>query len=485
MYYVFLCLNHAHTRIPTYIFEILSAQPPGGCSSLLPPIHPTPIPIHPRVDGRAPNRQPKKCLDRQRYPDDPGFTRAFTAAELDIGIGVLKNGKAPGLDDIQTELIKQFGPKARDWLLRFFNNCTATKKIPKLWRQAKVVALLKPGKDPSVAKSFRPISLLCHTYKLFERLILNRIAEHVDAKLIPEQAGFRPGKSCTSQLLNLTEHIEDGYEKRLITGAVFVDLSAAYDTVNHRRLLSKVLEMNGDVQLTDLIRTMLENRRFFVMLNGKKSRWRRQRNGLPQGSVLAPMLFNIYTNDQPIHTDTRSFIYADDLCIASQGNDFNNIEASLTSALSTMTTYYDTNQLRANPSKTQVCAFHLRNREAKRKLNVVWNGTRLSNTTTPVYLGIHLDRTLCYKTHIEKTKMKVNARNNIIRSGGAMHRHSDPAPSPSATQLPSMPALCGQGLHMHTSWTRPYTTAAESSRAASNQRTWTVYTYWPVSLLLT
>ena len=224
------------------------------------------------------------------------------------------------------------------------------------------MALLKPGKDPSVAKSFRPISLLCHTYKLFERRILNRIAEHVDAKLIPEQAGFRPGKPCTSQLLNLTEHIEDGYEKRPITGAVFVDLSAAYDTVNHRRLLNKVLDMTGGVHLTDQIRTMLESRRFFVVLNGKKSRWRRQRNGLPQGSLLAPMLFNIYTTVQPIHADTRSFIYADDLCIASQGNDFSNIEASLTSALSSMTTYYDTNQLRANPSKIQVCAFHLRNR---------------------------------------------------------------------------------------------------------------------------
>ena len=173
--------------------------------------------------------------------------------------------------------------------------------------------------------------------------------------------------------------------------------------------------MTGDVQLTDLIRTMLENRRFFVVLNGKKSRWRRQRNGLPQGSVLAPMLFIIYTNDKPIHTDTCSFIYADDLCIASQGNDFNNIETSLTSALSTMTTYYDTNQLRANPSKTQVCAFHLRNQEAKQELNVVWSGTRHSNTTTPVYLSIYLDRTLCYKTHSEKTKMKVNAINNVIR----------------------------------------------------------------------
>ena len=138
----------------------------------------------------------------------------------------------------------------------------------------------------------------------------------MDAKLIPEQAGFRRGKSCTSQLLNLTEHIEDGYEKRLITRAVLVDLSAVYDTVNHRRLLSKVLEMTGAVHLTDLIRTMLESRRFFVVLNGKKSRWRRQQSGLPLGSLLAPMLFNIYTNDQPVHADTRSFIYADDLCVA-------------------------------------------------------------------------------------------------------------------------------------------------------------------------
>ena len=123
----------------------------------------------------------------------------------------------------------------------------------------------------------------------------------------------------------------------------------------------------------------------------KKTRWRRQRNGLPQGIVLAPMLCNMYTNVQLVHADTRSFIYADDLCITSQGNDFNDIEASLTSALSTMTTYYDKNQLRANPSKAQVCAFHLRNREAKRELNVVWNGARLSNTTTPMYLGVHLD----------------------------------------------------------------------------------------------
>ena len=193
-----------------------------------------------------------------------------------------------------------------------------THRLPRLWRQARVVALLKPGKDPSSPKSFRPISLLCHLYKLYERLILNRLSPIIEHVLIPEQAGFRPGKSCTAQVLNLTRHIEDGFETGKITGIVLVDLSAAYETVNHRRLLEKVYNMTRDYHLMCMIRTLLENRRFFVELEGKRSGWRSQRNGLPQGSVLAPLLFNVYTNDQPIHPGTRSFVYADDLAVTTQ-----------------------------------------------------------------------------------------------------------------------------------------------------------------------
>ena len=87
-----------------------------------------------------------------------------------------------------------------------------------------MIAILKPGKDPQAAKSYRPISLLCHLYKLFERLILNRLGPTVEKHLIAEQAGFRPEKSCTGQVLNLTEFIEDGYERNQPTGVVFVDL---------------------------------------------------------------------------------------------------------------------------------------------------------------------------------------------------------------------------------------------------------------------
>jgi len=107
----------------------------------------------------------------------------------------------------------------------------------------------------------------------------------VDKSLINEQADFRGGKSCTGQVLNLKQSIENGYERKLLTDAVFIDLSAAYDTINHRILFKKMYDITSDFNLTTFIAEMLRNRRYFVELQGKKSRWRAQKNGLAQGSV--------------------------------------------------------------------------------------------------------------------------------------------------------------------------------------------------------
>ena len=216
-------------------------------------------------------------------------------------------------------------------------------------------------------------------------------------------------------MLNLTQHIEDGFELGQITGAAFIDLTAAYDTINHRRLLAKLVMLTVDVQLTKFIRTMFSNRRFKVELNGKQSRWRNQQNGLLQGSVLSPLLFNVYTNDQPLPEATNSFVYADDLCLTTQQKTFEHVETTLASGLNELGAYYKDNHLRPNPDKTQLTAFHLKNRQADRKLNVTWNGTKLDHTNSPVYLGITLDRSLTYRNHCMKTRAKLSSRNNLLR----------------------------------------------------------------------
>ncbi|KAK3887092.1 hypothetical protein Pcinc_008779 [Petrolisthes cinctipes] len=296
----------------------------------------------------------------------------FSIEEVDAGIKTIKLGKAAGIDGITPEMVHHLGPRAREWITRLFNKCVITKKVPKVWKKTKDVALLKPGKDPKSPKSYRPISLLCVLYKLYERLIMTRISPIVDDQLSCDQAGFRPGRSCCGQVLNLTQFIEDGYENQLKTGAVFVDLTAAYDTVNHKVLLFK-------------------------------------------GSVLAPMLFNIYTNDQPQFRNIRRFIYADDLCIATQSKTFEIIENRLTEALSILSGYYKQWFLNANPGKTQVCTFHLNNHQANRILRVKWENEELENTKFPVYLGVTLDRTLSFKEHMRKLKEKVASRNNLLR----------------------------------------------------------------------
>ena len=131
-----------------------------------------------------------------------------------------------------------------------------------------------------------------------------------------------------------------------------------FDTVNHIILSRIFFEITQDARLTELIQNMLSNRRFYVDLVGKRSRWPRQKNVLPQGSVLAPLLFNIYTNDQPVHPNTRSFLYADDMCIAKQKQSFEEVEKTLGDALAGLTPYYAANHIeppqgksRENPDK--------------------------------------------------------------------------------------------------------------------------------------
>jgi len=131
--------------------------------------------------------------------------------------------------------------------------------------------------------------------------------------------------------------------------------------------------------------------------------------------VLAPIFFNIYTNDQPITPDARHFICADDTAIAVQDNNFERVETKLEASLKTMTTYYKNIKLKPNPTKTQICAFHLENRLVSRKMDITWDGVKLEYTPYPKYLGVTLHRSLNFKEHCVALKWKICARNTLLR----------------------------------------------------------------------
>ena len=149
-------------------------------------------------------------------------------------------------------------------------------------------------------KSYRSISLLCVLYKILERLIYARVEPLIDSLLPKDQAGFRRGKSTIDQVVLLTQSIEDSFEAIKKAGAVFVDLTAAYDTVWHRSLTCKLLRLLPDKHMVRMIMELIPNRSFTLTTgDSKQSRLRRLKNGVLQGSVLAPLVFNIYMYDLP------------------------------------------------------------------------------------------------------------------------------------------------------------------------------------------
>ena len=133
---------------------------------------------------------------------DGHLCKPFTVSELKTALKQLKIGKAHGPDNIPSEFVKHCGPKSLEWLCSFYSTCTDSLAIPKIWRKATVVAILKPHKLENDAKSYRPISLLCIPYKLMKRLLLARLEPVIDSQLPQEQAGFRRNRSTVQQVVN-------------------------------------------------------------------------------------------------------------------------------------------------------------------------------------------------------------------------------------------------------------------------------------------
>ena len=334
--------------------------------------------------------------------------------ELRAAIKTMHLSKAAGIDGIYPEMIAHLSTKALEWLAGVMSDAIKTGRYCHLWRRARVLAILKPSKPAEDPDSYRPISLLCCTYKLLERIVLSRITPIVDPEIPPEQAGFRANRSTVEQIVALTSLIESGFEKKLKTGAVFVDLSSAYDTVWREGLMYKLANIIKDQRLLKLIARMTGTRTFLVSSGGENSSLHKLKNGVPQGSVLAPTLFNVYMRDLP-ETLSWKLGYADDWAIVSQANTIPTLEMNLSTDMTILSKYFDRWYLKMNIGKTVTTVFHLNNREANLKLRVTADGRPLPNESKPKYLGITLDRSLTFKDHLENSKQKLKKRTSIIR----------------------------------------------------------------------
>ena len=217
------------------------------------------------------------------------------------------------------------------------------------------------------------------------------------------------------EVVLLTQNIKDSFKAKKKTGVVFIDLTAAYDTVWHHGLTCKLLRLFLDKHMVEMIMELVQNRSFTLTTSdSKQSRLRHVKNGIPQGSVLAPLLFNIYTYDLPSMI-SRKFAYADDLALLHSSGNWKDLEGTLSQDMSTLSVYLQTWRLKLSHTKMVMAAFHLNNREAKHELKVYNSGRLLPFYPTPTYLGVKLDRSLTFHHHLVALHKKLSSRITLLR----------------------------------------------------------------------
>ena len=194
-----------------------------------------------------------------------------------------------------------------------FNRCLVTGTFPNDWKKGIVVPVFKKG-DKQILKNYRPISLLPVCGKIFEKPIFNKMFKFfIEKDLIsPNQSGFKPGDSCINQILSITHEIyrsfDCGYEVR----GVFLDISKVFDKVWPDGIIFKLKQNGISGKLQKRLHDFLINRKQRVILNSQVSSWANVKSGVPQGSVLGPLLFLIYINDLPKGLSSNVKLFADD-----------------------------------------------------------------------------------------------------------------------------------------------------------------------------
>ena len=335
------------------------------------------------------------------------FDIYFTSDDILNIINNLNVNKAHGCDNISIRIVKMFGKSICKPLELIFRNCIAAEKFPRIWKKANVIPIHKKN-ERNLLKNYRPISLLPICSKIFERLIFNSLYNYISKNnlLSQNQSGFRPGDSCTNQLLSITHYIHSSFDDHssLEVRGVFLDMSKAFDKVWHDGLIYKLKTFGITGRLLSLLKDFLSDRSQCVALNGQYSEWQKINAGVPQGSILGPLLFLIYINDLSLNLESTVKLFADDVSLFSVVHDPITSAAQLNSDLKRVNDWAHNWRMSFNPDplKQATEVLFSKKRTVINHPDLFFNGIKINRVSSQKHLGMILDERLTFNDHVSK-----------------------------------------------------------------------------------
>ena len=289
-----------------------------------------------------------------------------------------------------------------------------------MWKVANVTPIYKKG-DKQLAKNYRPISLLPICGKIFEKIVFGQLYSYLSGNglLTKNQSGFRPGDSTTNQLLYLVNEIHEAFDnpKCLEVRAVFLDISKAFDKVWHEGLIFKLKQNGISGKLLKFFEDYLYNRKQRVIINGSYSELADINSGVPQGSVLGPLLFLVYINDLEKNIKSKVKFFADDTMLYSVVNDPELSAAELNHDLDMVKQWAHQWKMEFNPDPTK---------QAKEVLfsckkvspyhpDLFFNGTPVTREKEHEHLGLTMQFNLLFERHLNEKMIKAKKNTGILK----------------------------------------------------------------------
>ena len=354
----------------------------------------------------------KQCIPLQNDSTLPFFSKRTMSslANVDVShknissiINRLNANKAHGHDDISVHMLKFVSDEVSVPLKIIFDKCIAEGIFPSVWKKANVQPVHKKNSRQEKT-NYRPISLLPICSKIFEKILFDSIYSYLHSNhlLSKNQSGFRPGDSTINQLLAITHDIYVSFEHNCETRSVFLDISKAFDKVWHEGLIFKLASNGIEGNLLNLLRSFLSDRCQRTVLNGTTSDWLPLHSGVPQGSVLGPLLFLVYINDLTDNIKSTMKLFADDSSIFLRVLDVNMCHQIIKADLSTVSNWAFQWKMRFNPDITkqaiEVIFSHKRNKPNHPPL--LFNGIPVKRESETQHLGVHLDSKLNFRKHV-------------------------------------------------------------------------------------